>query len=266
MKSSLGKFALAFGLAAALLGASCSRTKEEIKPETAATRPSDVKVQVETAGPVKITSSAAEFQVLPSGYVQAVRLSGGGSSGLDDPQGDSNYVVSGGKETHFALDFSGAKTEQATGKMGRGMRVQIPGKAKEGAIEQTLTLELYDDFPNILLATAEYKNAGSSDVAVDEVVAQRHRLNSQQAKAPSDMWSFHGSSSEWGKDDVVHLTHTFAQPNSMGEAVKGGYGGGIPIVAFWNQSTGEAIGHIETLPLTLSVPVKVEADSRVSAS
>ena len=47
--------------------------------------------------------------------------------------------------------------------------------------------------------------------------------------------------------------------------MKGGYGGGIPVVAFWTASVGEAIGHVETLPWTLSIPVKVEADGRVKA-
>ena len=73
------------------------------------------------------------------------------------------------------------------------------------------------------------------------------------------MWSFHGSSYEWGKDDVVKLTHTFSQPNLMGAAIKGGYGGGIPVVAFWTAAVGEAVGHVETLPLTLSLPVKVSS-------
>ena len=51
------------------------------------------------------------------------------------------------------------------------------------------------------------------------------------------------------RDDVQKLTRTSSQPNLMGEAVKGGYGGGIPVVAFWTASVGEAIGHVETLPL-----------------
>ena len=38
------------------------------------------------------------------------------------------------------------------------------------------------------------------------------------------MWSFHGSSSEWGKDDVVKLGKQFSQPNVMGEMVKEGMG------------------------------------------
>ena len=95
---------------------------------------------------------------------------------------------------------------------------------------------------------------------------QQHRFNAKQADAkahPYDMWSFQGSSYDWGKDDVQKLTRTSAQPNAMGETVKGGYGGGIPVVAFWTASVGEAIGHVETLPWTLSLPVKVDADGRV---
>jgi len=45
--------------------------------------------------------------------------------------------------------------------------------------------------------------------------------------------------------------------------VKGGLGGGIPVVAFWTASVGEAIGHVETLPWTLSIPVKAEPDGRI---
>ncbi len=79
------------------------------------------------------------------------------------------------------------------------------------------------------------------------------------------MWSYLGASYDWGKDDVVKLGRTFAQPNLMGAAVKGGYGGGIPVVAFWTGTVGEAVGHVETLPLTLSLPVKVGADGGVNA-
>src|SRR5258707_14271209 len=52
----------------------------------------------------------------------------------------------------------------------------------------------------------------------------------------------------------------------MGAVTKGGFGGGIPVVAFWTASVGEAIGHVETLPLSLSLPVKAERDGRVSAA
>jgi alpha-galactosidase len=46
----------------------------------------------------------------------------------------------------------------------------------------------------------------------------------------------------------------------------GRVGGGIPVVAFWTRTVGEAIGHVETLPLVLSIPVETQSDGRVEAS
>ena len=40
----------------------------------------------------------------------------------------------------------------------------------------------------------------------------------------------------------------------------------FPSLRSGRQSVGEAIGHIETVPLTLSLPVKVATDARVNAS
>ena len=37
----------------------------------------------------------------------------------------------------------------------------------------------------------------------------------------------------------------------MGEAVKGGYGGGIPVAAFWTGIGREAIGHVKQCRWTL---------------
>jgi alpha-galactosidase len=123
--------------------------------------------------------------------------------------------------------------------------------------------------PGLVLTTLEYRNTGNSDFKVDEIVDQSHRFDaslSDPKAAPYDMWSFHGSSREWGEDDVTRITKNFTRANVFGESIKGGMGGGIPVVAFWTGSVGEAIGHVETLPLSLSLPVKTEKDGRVSAA
>jgi alpha-galactosidase len=130
-----------------------------------------------------------------------------------------------------------------------------------------LALEVYDNFPNLVLSTMEYKNAGTTDVTLEKSMNQRRRLNAQleDAKAkPWEMWSFHGASYDWGKDDVLKLTPAFSQPNIMGEMVTGGYGGGIPVVAFWTRQVGEAIGHVETIPIPAAIPTKVARDGRVN--
>ena len=83
---------------------------------------------------------------------------------------------------------------------------------------------------------------------------QAHRLNASLVDArvpPFRMWSFQGSSYKWGKDDVMEISERFAQPNLFGPPGKDGTGGGIPVVAFWTAAMGEAVGHLEPLPLAL---------------
>ena len=251
------------------------QSSTDAKPKPGATQPSAIKVGVSDGGPVVITTSSAQFQVLPDGYVQASLLKDGQKLSLDEPRvgaaADSDYVVVAGKEIHFTLDFQLAKVMEAAGKMGAGKRVEIPARplGPSGTnLQRVLAFEIYDQFPNILLSTVEYKNTGTGDLAIDKSVDQRHRMSAKLAdeKAqPWEMWSFHGASYDWGKDDVVKLTKTFSQPNIMGEMVKGGYGGGIPVVAFWGRQVGEAIGHVETLPIPASIPARVDADGRVDS-
>ncbi len=250
----------------------CSRPAASPKQSS---RPSDIKVEVQDGGPVVVTTSTAEFQILPSGYLQATLLKDGKRLSLDEPEvssaAASGHIVHEGRDLEFIPDFGQAKVTEAEGRLGRGKRIEIPGRplAPSGVpMERTVVVEVYDDFPNTALANVTYKNVGTSNFELDEIVTQQHRFNAKNVNEkvqPYDMWSFQGSSYDWGKDDVQKVTRTSAQPNLMGEAVKGGYGGGIPVVAFWTSSVGEALGHVETLPWTLSIPVKVESDGRVRA-
>ena len=255
-----------------LLFTGCGRkTRQVSEPQP---EPSTIRVSLSDSGPIVITTSAAEFQVLSSGYIQASLLKTGQKLSLDEPQEgnptESDYLVDAEGVVHFTPDLSHAKVDEATGKPGRGKRVTIPAQPAGlpgKTLQRTLQIEVYDDFPTLLLSSATYTNAGTSDYQIDKIVEQQHRFNSQGVKdTPYDMWSYQGASYDWGEDDVVKLTKTFSRPNILGAVVKGGYGGGIPVAAFWNASVGEAIGHVETLPLSLSLPVKVGTDGRVNAS
>jgi len=272
-------------LGCTLLLTACSKLPESpLKPLKVATakpeptQPSAIQVDVKGGGPVVLTTSAAEFQVTPDGYVQAFLLKDGQKLSLDESNvgapSDSDFVrvegKLGGKDVHFTLDFAQAEVHEAIGKMGVGKRVEIPARplGPSGTdLQRVLALEVYDKFPNILLSTVEYKNTGTSEIVIEKGVSQRRRLNARlgDAKAhPWEMWSFHGTSYNWGKDDVVKLTPSFSQPNVMGEMVKGGYGSGIPVVAFWTRQVGEAIGHVETIPIAAAIPARVASDGRVN--
>jgi len=266
-------------LAAILLLSACSKVSKPesnaAKTKPAATQPSAIKVETNDGGPLLLTTPAAQFQVRPDGYIQASLLKDGQKLSLDEPHAgapaSSDFARVAGKDVFFTLEFQSARVLEAVGKMGVGKRIEIPASplgSSGTALQRVLALEVYDNFPNILLSAVEYKNTGASDIKIDASVNQRRRLSARIADAkaqPWEMWSFHGSSYDWGKDDVVKLSPKFSQPNVFGEMVKGGYGGGIPVVAFWTKQVGEAIGHVETIPISASIPAKVASDGRVNA-
>ena len=247
------------------MSASCSKSTAPAAP--ASPQASTIKVEMKSGAPMVLTTSAAEFQIFPSGAVKAFLLRNGARLTLDAPSTDGSYLAQGSKNIRFAFDLDHATVNEASGKLGRGKRVDIPGHTSESPdLQAMLHVEAYDDFPNLVLTSAEYKNGGSSDLKIDGATEQEHRFDSGVSGKPYDMWTYQGASIDWGKDDIFKLKNGFSQVNKMGEVVKGGYGGGIPVVAFWNAQVGEAIGHVETVPLTLSIPVKVESNGLVNAS
>ncbi|HVO62104.1 MAG TPA: glycoside hydrolase family 36 protein [Terriglobales bacterium] len=253
---------------------SCSSNRSKVP----AAAESKIHVVVNPGGPLVITTSGGEFQVSKTGYIQAALLRDGQKLSLDDAQADSqasaDEVTSGGKAvSDFALDFSNARVTSPSGRLGAaGKHIEIPGKSQSvPALEKTLAIEVYDDLPALLLASTSYKNSGATEIPLERVITQRHILNasaSDPKAAPFSMWSFHGSSEAWGKDDVMQVDAKFNRENPMQVVMhkdENQTGGGIPVVAFWTGSVGEAIGHAETVPLRLALPVNTRSDQRVNA-
>jgi alpha-galactosidase len=226
---------------------------------------------------VRIETPAAQFVLSPNGYLRAMLTRDSGSLTLDDPgEGNGQQVIVSGKEvSDFALDLAGAKVSDSAGKLGAlGKRIEIKGTSRTTNLAELWAIEVYDDFPNVALLSSSYQNTGNQDVRLDSVAIASRRLNASLADSeasPYDMWSFHGASIKWGKDDVLPISAKFSQENPFGAPVEtegdlGRVGGGIPVVAFWTRNVGQAIGHVETLPLTLSIPVKTQADGKVRAA
>ncbi|MBZ5700400.1 MAG: alpha-galactosidase [Acidobacteriia bacterium] len=254
--------------------------KQKDAQPAAAQVPQTSAIRVQTASDgIHVQTSAAEFVLTASGYLKAGLQSGGQVKTLDEPGSETGQGVSQAKSKKmaedFALDLAHAVVAEAAGKLGRlGKRVEVSGASAATGLDEKLTLEVYDDFPGLALLSASFRNSTQKDVEIESVTLQRHRLNASLADAgaqPHQMWSFHGSSLKWGKDDVIPLPAKFAQENMFGTPVDTrddllNVGGGIPVVAFWTRNVGEAIGHIETLPLALSIPVETKPDDRVEAA
>ena len=257
--------ALVAGLAACKKGPSSSNHPGAV---------SSLIVGVNKGGPVILRTSTAEFHVLSSGYIQAFLRTQNGNLTLDDPASGpgsaAGFLVSGGKQmSDFKFDFGQSIIADAQGKLGPlGKRIDMPASSPQG-IEKTLTVEIYDNFPNLAVVTETYRNMSGKDIEIDRVVANRHRLSASlvDRKAPPyRLWSFQGASYKWGENIIEEIPRKFDQPNLMGGPTPKGMGGGIPVVAFWTDKVGIGMGHLELLPLVLSLPVKVGRDKRIEAS
>src|SRR5258705_5332807 len=111
-----------------LLIASCTPPPAKTDPPA---KPSQIKVDVRPGGPVILTTSSAEFQILPSGYIQASLLKGEQKLTLDEPRAGSAFLVRDGKGVQFALHVGQATIQDSVGKLGRGKLVEISARPAE---------------------------------------------------------------------------------------------------------------------------------------
>ena len=251
---------------------SAKQAKAETPPQTSA-----LSIQPEADG-IHVQTSAAEFVLTPSGYLKSSLKQDGREVSLDDPGSESGTHLTAGRQNiaDIVFDLKTARISETQGKLGRlGKHVEVSGASQSNPnLKETLALEIYDDFPALALLSASLRNDGKNEISLENVSLQEHRLNAfsvDGAAAPYEMWSFFGSSLKWGKDDVLPIPAKFEQQNPFGAPVDtkgdlGRVGGGIPVVAFWTRTMGEAIGHIETLPLVISIPVRTTKDGRVAAA
>jgi alpha-galactosidase len=261
------------GTTACLLQAGCQKTKDAQSVVVAAPT-SHVDVNI-SGDKITLRTSAAEFTLTRSGLLTGSLAGGQGTGSLDAKSPESSQIISAARKDYsgVTLDLSKAKITPTSGKLGPiGKHIEIPGAIPESILTETLNLDVYDEFPNLVLLSLDVHNTGTSDVALDWILLQRHAFMSAPAtKAePYPLWTFQGASLKWGKDEIFPVPAKFSQDNPFGAAVPtgddlGAVGGGIPVVAFWTRNGGAAIGHVETLPLTLSIPVKTNAEGQVEA-
>ena len=257
---------------------SCNSDRPKQSNATTPGQTSKVTSRVEADG-LYVDTDSAEFVLTHSGYLKSSLKSDGRAITLDEPDAESgqHLRINHKDVSDIVLDLQNAKITPAQGKLGNlGKHIEVNGTSKSGdsKLKETLILEVYDDFPSLALLSASLKNETAKEVSLESVSIQGHHLNASQidaVSAPHAMWSFFGASLKWGKDDVFPIPAKFEQQNPFGAPVDtkddlGRVGGGIPVVAFWTKSMGEAIGHLETLPLVLSIPVNTKKDGKVSAA
>jgi alpha-galactosidase len=251
----------------------CKGQKPTSTTNSVATPNSTVGITTSPQGVIAHTKTA-EFTLSPSGALHGTLHQDGAAYTLDSPSDASAQTVTLAKKEYpgVTLDLASVKVQDGTGKLGLGKQVTVIGKIPGTDLEETVTLEIYDSFPNLALLSLRLRNGGNQEISLDNIDLQRHAFASPDSGGVSahPLWTFEGSSLNWGKDEIFPVPAKFSQENPFGAPVSvkgdlGHVGGGIPVVAFWSRNVGEAIGHVETLPLVLSVPVHSTQNSQVQA-
>ncbi len=255
-----------------LVAGGCEKKKT---PEPPQAKQSSVKVLPPSGdgAPWIIATNTANFDITSNGSLKSFLLKDGKRLSIDSADAKDNASDVLQIHAKSVDDFKLAGTPQvsdANGKLGTlGKRVEFTSKSASTGMEKTVAVEVYDDFPNMAIVSTAYKNAGSSDVILDKLRTQQHVLDASLADGasqPYQMWLFQGASIDWGKDEILSISATYSAKNVMGAPVNQGHGGGVPVNAFWTKSVGVAIGHIETLPMVLDMPITVGKDKRVNTA
>lgn len=136
---------------------------------------------------------------------------------------------------------------------GPGTRLTLRGTAVED-VEKTVTVTLYRRHPGIALVRVAYRNTAPGILSFRSWTNGDVRVSAAGTRAPA-FWCYSGASYEDRRDWVQPVEPGFAQDNFLGMEASD-YGGGTPIVDVWHREGGLAVGHVETTPRRVSLPVQ----------
>lgn len=172
----------------------------------------------------------------------------------------SEYVVADGAQVSDFMLLESTATE-TNGLLGKGSRHLIVGKAAN-ELEKRIELTSYEDFPGMMTFRVEYQNNSSLPMHITRWVNNAHSLAAKQAG--DKFWSYQGASYEDRRDWVLPLEEGFEQQNYFGMNATD-YGSGTPVSDVWRRDVGLAVGHLETSPKLISLPVNYPAPDQGAA-
>ena len=175
----------------------------------------------------------------------------------------SESVTTGGKRwTDFSL--TSQKSERVTDAIAKGEQLILTGKS--GTLTKAVTVTIYDDFPTMAFFDVQYTNTGPAKLAIQGWSNNAYSVNVQSPNARSQtvkttgnsppFWSYQSGSYEKRPDWVLPLHVNFRQENFLGMNASD-YGGGTPIIDVWRRDVGIAVGHVETRPKLVSLPISM---------
>jgi alpha-galactosidase len=154
--------------------------------------------------------------------------------------------------TEFPL--TSQKQDRVKDAFGQGTRLTVEGKA--GTLTKRVAVTVYDDFPAMAFFNVQYTNTGKTELTIKSWTNNAYTLDAQPDGGQPEFWSYQSGSYEKRPNWVLPLHTSFEQENYQGMNAAD-YGGGTPIVDIWRRDVGMAVGHVETRPKLVSLPVSM---------
>lgn len=185
----------------------------------------------------------------------------------------NDYLVINGQHVY---QFSIEKKEltDIENSFGVGKRLKLFGKLKPSIaalaeIEKVLTIELYENFPNVAITYVEYKNLSDQILEIDKTVSVSYTVDRQmldRSKKSHDFSLFQGRGVDWGRNySNIKVGSAYSATNFLGVtgADRDPPGGGIPLLDLWGKEMGMAIAHISDRPEFVNLPIQTLANGSV---
>lgn len=158
-----------------------------------------------------------------------------------------------------AFQLETVRREELKSPAKSGVRLLLTGSGHAAGdasfrVEKSLRIELDARYPGFALCHVTYRNLSAQHLVLEGWRSADFELKAADAVEPQ-FWSYCGSTYEDRRDWVQPVTARFSQDNFLGMTASD-YGGGIPIADVWRRDCGLAVGHLETRPRLLSLPVR----------
>jgi alpha-galactosidase len=170
---------------------------------------------------------------------------------------ESLLLAEGRRIETFVLET--VQREELKGPAQSGVRLLLTGSGHAAGepsvrVEKSLRIELDARYPGFAVWQVTYRNVSAQHLVIEGWRSTDFELKAAGASEPQ-FWCYCGSTYEDRRDWVQPVKAGFSQDNFLGMTASD-YGGGVPIADVWRRDCGLAVGHLETRPRLLSLPVK----------
>ena len=184
---------------------------------------------------------------------------------LSNPWSAGDYLVLGNGKKIDRFSLRDQSLSDIDGTHGKGRQLTVSGSSADGVVK-TVAVSLFASHPGFAFYKAIYRNQTQASLKLSGWVLAEMQIAAAGADRQTPFWSYCGSTHEDRRDWVQPVRAGFQQDNNLGMSASD-YGGGTPIADVWRRDAGFAVGHLETVPKLVSLPMSCsEAGARLSVA